>query len=265
MIEKYKRGGIGMVLVRMEHTHKVNTGIVGLNGQELVIGDHEYQKERNARTQATVIQTPLSIGRKPIGSKREGIPKYGPIRIPEADIDGINDAVYARPKTEYTWMSDIAPEVQVGDSIYFAWNQTFDGRNVIAKAKDGKSMILRIAYDTIHAVVRDGKIIPIGGNVLIDPIWENFDSTLRPTYYPFNGPDGKPAVRPKSEWIQVKLFEKHKDREGVIKYIGTPLKGQRCALKPGMRVMYKPVLQNLLDIEGGKYFVMRQDQILLYR
>lgn len=264
MTEKYSRGGVGSILVRMEHIHEAGTGILGLDGKELVVGDTRLEKERRARTNATVIQVPISLGRKPIGSTKTGLPAYGPSRLPEADVS-VHDAIYARPQNKITWMSDIAPEVKVGDKIFFPWTQTLDSRNVIAKARDGKSVIVRISYDTVYAVIRERKIIPIGGHILIDPVFETWDHILKPTFYNFNGPDGKPAPRPKSEWIAVKTAPKHIDREGVVKHIGTPLKGQRCALKPGTRVLYKPKLQNMVDIEGEKYFIMRQDQILLYR
>lgn len=265
MIEKYKRGGVGFIIVKLDNVFKTSTGIVGLDGKELVIGDPEFQKEKRAQIYGEVIMTPISLGKKPMGQKKSGLPKYGAIRLPEADIDQIHDAVYSKPKLEYQWVHDIAPEVEVGDRVYFNWNQVFDQRNMIAKANGGKSFIFKISYDTVYCVIRAGQVIPIGGNVLIDPVWESFESILRPTYYPFKDATGQPAVRPKKEWIQVKTAPKHIDREGVIKHIGTPLKGDKCQLKVGMKVLYKPNLQNLLDIEGGKYFILRQDQILLYR
>lgn len=265
MIEKYKRGGVGYILAKFEKTHETGTGIMGLDGKELVIGDTDYQKERRARIFGTVIQIPVALGKKPLYSEKSGVPGYGAIRLPEADIEVIHDAVYARPQNKVKWFHDMLPEVQIGDRVYCAWTQIFDQRNMIAKAPDGKSFIFKISYDCIYCVVREGKIIPIGSHILVDPVFDAWESQLKPTYYPFNGPDGKPAVRPKKEWMQVKVHERHRDREGIIAHIGSPLKGERCALKKGMKILYRPKLQNLLDIEGGKYFILRQNQVMLYR
>lgn len=264
MIDKYKRGGIGFVIAKLDTVFKTSSGVLGLTGKEIINGDPEYQKERRAQIFGEVMMIPVSLGKKPLYQVPIGIPKYGAIRLPEADIDVIHDAVYARAGNGFKWFSDMAPEVQVGDRVYFSWTNVHDQRNMIAKSPDGKSFIFKIAYDTIYCVVREGKIIPIGGHVLIDPVWESFESILRPTYYDFKDKFGKPIAKPKSEWIQVKSAPKHVDREGVVAHIGTPLKGDTCVLKPGMKVLYKPKLQNLLDVEGNKYFIVRQNQILLY-
>lgn len=265
MIEKYKRGGVGYCLIKLDAIYKTGTGITGLDGKELVVGDTDYAKEKHANTSGVVIQLPVDLGKHPLTSKRMGFPKYGASRLPEKDVEQISHALYSRPTASWKFRNDIAPEVELNDKVYFQWQAVFDKRNLIAQAPDKKSFIFKVAYDLIYCAVREGKIIPIGAHVLIDPVWESFDSILRPTYYPFNGPDGKPAPRPKKEWIQVKTAPKNIDREGIIAHIGTPLKGDKTPLKAGMKVLYKPVMKNLLDVEGGKYFIMRQDQILCYK
>lgn len=260
---KYTRGGVGSLLVQMSAVYKTGTGIKGLNGQELVLGDEGYAKEKHANTSGVVIQIPVSYGKHPIGSSRSGFPAYGASRLPEADVV-IKDVFYARPNNKIKFRNDIEPEIQVGDKVYCPWTAVFDKRNLIAKGADGKSFIFKVAVDLVYAVVRAGKIIPIGSHVLIDPVFESWESILRPTYYDFKDKFGKPMERPKSEWLQVKTAPKQIDRQGIIKHIGSPLKGETCQLKPSMKVLYKPNLKNLLEIEGEKYFIMRQDQILLY-
>lgn len=265
MIEKYRRGGINNVLIKMDSVYKMGTGITGLDGKELVLGDPDYDKQRNANTSGTVILTPVALSKKPLYGISPGIPGYGAIRLPDADIEAPSEAIYARPRNRYKAINDIIPEVQVGDKIYVPWTAIHDKRNLVADTPDKKSFIFRVPYELIYCVVREGKVIPIGAHVLVDPLFEEMESILRPTYYQFNGPDGRPAVRPKSEWVQTKVITRHQDRTGVIAHIGLPLKGERCALEVGMKVLYKPKLQNLLDIEGKKYFILRQNQILLYQ
>lgn len=265
MTGQYSRGGVGYLIVRFEKVYETGTGILGLDGKELIIGDTDYNREKRARIFGTVIQVPISLGKKPISSEKAGFPGYGAIRLPD-DMDAqISDAIYSRPKNRIRFMSDIVPDVQLDDRIYCSWTQVFDQRNLLAKSANGKVFVFRVSYDTVYCTVRDEKIIPIGGNVLIDPIWDTWETILKPSYYPFNGPDGKPAVRPKSEWIQVKTAPKTVDREGIITHLGEPLKGDRCTLKPGMRVLFKPNLKNLTEIEGSKYFIVPQNKILLYR
>lgn len=264
MIEKYARGGTGYCLVKLDAVYKKSTGILGVDGKELVLGDPDYNKEKHANTAGTVIQIPVSLGKHPISSERSGWPAYGAIRLPDKDIN-ISDAIYSRPQNKIKFRNHIEAEVQVGDKAYFQWQVVFDKRHLIAQAPDKSSFIFKVNYDLIYAVVRAGQIIPIGSNVLIDPIFETWDHTLKPTYYPYNDRTGKPMVRPKKEWIQIKVAPKHVEREGVIKHIGSPLKGEKCYLKKEMKVLYKPKLQNLLDVEGSKYFILRQNQIILYK
>lgn len=266
MIEKYSRGGVGHILVKLDTVYKTATGIKGLNGQELVLGDPDYAKERHANTSGVVIQVPVSYGKHPIGSERVGFPAYGPSRFPnDTDVE-IKDVFYARPRNKVKFRNDISPEIQVGDVVYFQWNAVFDKRNLIAQSKDKKSFIFKVPVDIVYCCVREGKIIPIGGHVLIDPIMESWESIYKPTYFPFiDHKTGKQAVRPKKDWIQIRTAPKQIDRQGIIKHIGTPLKGDRCALEVGMKVLYKPNLKNLLDVEGEKYFIMRQNQILCYQ
>lgn len=264
MIEKYKRGGVGFILVKLDAVYKKSNGILGVDGKEIILGDPDYNKEKNANTSGTVIQIPVALGKHPISSERSGWPAYGAIRLPEADIN-ISDAIYSRAQNKIKFRNDIKADVQVGDKVYFQWQAVFDRRHLIAQAPDKSSFIFKVNYDLVYAVVRDGKIIPIGSNILIDPVFETWENTFKKTYYPYNDRTGKPMVRPKKDWIQIKVAPKHVEREGVIKHIGSPLRGEKCVLKEGMKVLYKPKLQNLLDVEGNKYFIIRQNQIILYK
>ena len=264
MIEKYKRGGVNDLIIKMDEVYKTGSGVLGLDGKEIVLGDADYNREKNAKTVGTVILTPVSLSKKPLYGLPDGVPGYGPLRLPDADVSP-HSAIYATPKNQYKFINDIIPEVQIGDKVYVAWTAIFDRRNMIAQAPDKKSFIFRVPYEQVYCCVRDGKVIPIGAHVLIDPIFETWESILKPVYYDFKDALGQPVPKPKDQWIQVRTAPKHVEREGVIKHIGTLLKGDTCLLKPGMKVLYKPKLQNLLEIEGQKYFIVRQNQILLFK
>lgn len=265
MIGQYKRGGVGYVLVKLDTVYKFKSGIKGLDGQDLVLGDEEFDRQRNAKTHGEVIQLPIALSKAPLYNIPPGFPAYGPIRFPDSDVDTIATAFYSVPNNKYKFQNDIAPEVEIGDQVFFPWTVTHDKRNLIAKAPDNKSFIFKLSYDLIYAVKRAGKVIPIGGHVLVDPLFETWDSILKPTYYPFKNPDGTWVERPKSEWIQIKTVPRTVDRTGVIKYIGTPLSGEKLRLKVGMKILYKPKLQSLQDIDGEKLFIIPQNQVLCYQ
>jgi co-chaperonin GroES (HSP10) len=105
-------------------------------------------------------------------------------------------------------------------------------------------------------------MIMIGSHVLIDPILETFDEILRPTYYDIKDKFGNFIQRPKKEWIQIKTAPSKKDRQGIVVEVGTPLRGEKCYIKKGDKILFKPNMKNLIKIEGKSYFVLRQDQIL---
>jgi hypothetical protein len=268
MLEKFKRGGVGHCLIKLDRVYDDATGVKGIGGQELVLGDPDFRKERRARTWGTIVQVPISMGNHPLYQVRNGFPAYGPVRLPEADIDPPSNSIYSTPKNTYKFMSDISQDLVVGDKVYFSWMATYDKKNLVARTapdqKGNESFIFRVSYDLIYCAIRGKEVIMIGGNVMVDPIMETMDSIFVPTYYPFKDRTGKPMLRPKNEWIQKKVAPEHIDREGIVAHVGDPIKGEFCYIRPGMKVIYKPSLKSMLDIEGKKYFIVPQNQILCY-
>lgn len=265
MLEKYKKGGTGSVLVVLDAIHNASTGVLGLDGKELV-SDTTFDQQRRAMTCGKVIQLPVAMGSMPIDFRAPGFPGYGPLRTPNTgEPDDAHPALYAIDKiSQAKLMSDIEPEVQIDDVIYFSWMATHNARNMIAKSQSkdgGTKYIFRIPYDQIYCAVRDGKIIMIGSYVLIDPVFESWDEILRATYYPFMGRDGRPKKRPKKEWLQIKVAPEQKDRMGIVAAVGSPLRGDKCYLEAGMKILYKPRLKSMKEIEGKKCFILRQNQI----
>lgn len=262
----FSKGGSGYVLIKITgNLFNTKTGIKGLDGQDLQV-DSTFQKERRARLDGEVIQTPFYMGNAPISQIPIGYPSYGQIRDIKEDMDDSVPQLYAATGGlyEYKMMSDIIQEVNIGDKIYFKWRVTFNHKNLMAQSVGNgtPTWIFRCQYDNIYCKVTDGKITMIGSHVLIDPVKETWDEILHPTYYDIKGADGKYIPRPKSEWIQVKTAPGNKDRQGVVAEVGTPLKGEKCLLSKGDRILFKPNMKSLLTIEGKQYFVLRQDQIV---
>lgn len=267
MIGEYTRGGYNAVLVKIENSvFRDDSGITGLDGKPIQI-DSSYQPERRLKYSGVVVQLPIGLGNAPISQVSSGFPGYGAIRrFDDDDMDEPHPALYQLGGNyQYKFLSDIEQEVKLGDKIYFKWKTLHNRGNLVAETKgSSKSWIFRVPYDNIICSIRDEKIIMIGSNVLIDPIFESWEEILVPTFYPYKDALGMPIQRPKDQWIQTKTAPTHKNKIGKVAAIGSPLKGEECYLKVGDRISYKPNFRNFTEIEGGKYFVLRQDQILAY-
>lgn len=260
----FKRGGVGYVLIKTDSIHEVGVNVVGKDGQQLIT-DVTYLPQQRTRVYGTVIQLPVQMGMGVISMSMPGVPGYGAIRTyNNHDMEQPHPAFYKiGGTTKYKFMSDIFPEVELNDKIYFKWRALSSKQNLIASSKgEPKEFIFKVSYDQIICIVRGEKIIPVGSYVLVDPEMETFKEILSPTFYPTPGPDGKPVARPESEWIMKKLFPENKPKHGMVMHIGKPLRGEFCEIQRGMRVLLKLNLKNLYTIEGNKYIVVRQDKIL---
>lgn len=267
MIGEYSRGGFNAVLVKIENTvFREDSGIRGLDGKPIQI-DSTYQPERRLKFSGVVVQLPIGLGNAPLTQVPPGYPSYGAIRqMNDGEQDDPHPALYSSGGNyEYKFMSDIPQEVLLGDLIYFKWKALHNRSNLVAETKGSpKVWIFRIPYDQILCVVRNKEIIPIGSQVLIDPIFESWDNILRPTFYPYKDKFNKPIPRPKSEWLQTKVAPGHLNRTGIVSHIGSPLIGEQVYLKIGDKISYKPNFKNFIEIEGRNYFALRQDQILAF-
>ena len=70
---------------------------------------------------------------------------------------------------------DFKANVQVGDKLYFNFLVTVDDENRIEI--DGKEYWM-VDYFNAIALVRDGKVMPVGDYILIEPIEEKIESSL---------------------------------------------------------------------------------------
>lgn len=259
----FKRGGVGYVLIRTTATHDNVTDFKGLNGKAIEV-DVTYNPKERARIHGNVIQTPVEMGMVPIQQTSPGWPGYGVIRkIKDHDMDSPMAALYSKgANMNYKFMQDIVDDVRLTDTIYFKFRVLSNLNNRIAKAPDDSEFIYRVAYDQIYCIVREGNIIPVGGNVFIDPELDTLNSIQVPTYYPHLNEKGERVARPKDQWIWRKEFPEMVDRIGTVTHIGPPLKGDTCSIKVGMKVLYKTRLKSLHKVEGTKYIIIPQNQIL---
>lgn len=260
----FKRAGVGFVLIKTDSIREQRVNITGENNKVLFT-DVTYLPQQSTRVYGTVVCLPVAMGMNVLSMEHAGIPGYGAIRkYANDDMDNAHPAFYKiGGTTKYKFGYDIYPEVQEGDLIYFKWPVLNNKQNLMASTRtEPKEFLFKVPYDMIICVVRDGKIIPVGSHILVDPEVETFEEILSPTYYPTPGPNGEKVERPKKDWIMKKAFPQGKERQGTVKHVGRPLRGQVSELKPDMKVLLKLNLKNLYTIEGNKYIVIRQDKIL---
>lgn len=127
-----------------------------------------------------------------------------------------------------------------------------------------EKMYMRPNGDTYYK-----KITMIGSYCLITPDHETWDDIAIPTPMVINGKkligeDGKPIMKPKSEWIVTKSRPGEKYLCGWINYIGSPLKGDTKELAAGMYISFRPNANAVLKFEGKDYFRMLQRNIVGY-
>lgn len=148
---------------------------------------------------------------------------------------------------DYRHISSIVPEVQIGDTVYFSY-VAVNRHNLLEW--EGKSYY-SVNYSKILCTVREGKIIPIGGNIMCEE------------YY---GADAEPievegrkmyGIVSKSGFIS-EILHKPLEQYATVKIIGTPLKEDSdTGLKEGNVVVFKKKMSFKNNIEGKDYLFLK--------
>lgn len=317
MDTRYNRGGSGQVIVEVEERYQEKK-----NGLFI---DTTYDPMKHTQRCGKVLQEPMDMGMGLVEQVPVGFPGYGPVRgkgnVTEQDA---HHAIYAIGGVlQYRWTKDIAPEVRVGDKIWFTPRVLFDEKNLLEtiSLSGRKKHIFRVPYDQIYCAVReydisefDGAVLfgtehgmteevlkaqfekkfkkdlpnldrvetfierpknpkevakvtlqdfqMIGGWCLLEPIHEEWDTIFRKTFYDHVDAQGNPIERPKEQWIQMKVMPDMDKMRAYVRHFGTPMAGDECELEKGMKVAFRPIAGFIQEIEGTKYIVCRQNQIL---
>lgn len=219
--------------------------------------DPSFDPHRHVRTYGEVIQLPLKLNKIPIMQIPRGTPPY-----------------FDQAPFEYKWVSDIKREVKIGDRIYFHFNTIMRlGANIVREIMEpGTSKVIewwfKVRYDSVLCAVREGKIIPIGSYVLVEPDMESIEDILIPIAVmgadgkPLRHPDGSPVLQTKDKWLQKKVAPSAKPLRGWVRHIGSPLEGDVCELQVGQMIYYRPNADWQNNIEGTDYYLIRQKHII---
>lgn len=150
--------------------------------------------------------------------------------------------------------SEIVPEVQVGDRVYFHYNAISEMSRVLLEYSQDYDH--SIPYSMIFCAVRNGEIIMIGSRVLCE---KYYDPDI--TFEEINGV--VIPVKKSKSGIIMEMNVKHNPHKAVLRHIGNPLRGQkRVDARPGDLVYYEKDADFENTIEGREYLCMKQENLL---
>jgi co-chaperonin GroES (HSP10) len=147
---------------------------------------------------------------------------------------------------DYRFVDSIVPEVQIGDTVYFNY-VSVNKQNLIEY--EGKSYC-NINYSAILCVVREGKIIPIGGNIMCKEYYGK-----GATFTEVGGV--KVFGELSSSGLITSIIKKPSQRHAVVRITGTPLKGDSIEVSPGDVIMFPNKFGFKNNIEGKDYLFVK--------
>jgi co-chaperonin GroES (HSP10) len=144
----------------------------------------------------------------------------------------------------------IKPKVKKGDLVYFHYNTLTEARELKV---DGESVYM-LEYHRIFCRVKDGKIEMVGSWVLVEGVdkdIQEFDA-------------GGLSVRGKQTRSGLVLVEDGQvAHTGIIAAIAEPNDGEPALdVQPGDKVIFEKNSEFENEIEGKKYFLMHQDDLM---
>lgn len=218
---------------------------IGTNKNIILAAD--YRPEHNIKIDAEVVTVPNKISQRLFAMNQVGPPMY-----------------YEGSPSEVIFTDRIPIIAQPGDKVYIHYNammMNYKEPFHIEGSGDNQTIYLKILYERILCIVRDGEIIPNATWTLVEPDMETWDDILIPTYFPANLTGGKKVQRPKKEWLAMKSRPDAKLLQGFVRHVGPPLIGDELDLKQGQKILYKKDADFRVTIEGQEYFLIKQKDI----
>jgi co-chaperonin GroES (HSP10) len=147
----------------------------------------------------------------------------------------------------------IKQEILPGDKIYFHYLAA-DEEEIMTHPDNGRKM-LRVPESSIFCIVREGKIIPYGGHVFAKPMYSDDIQEVEV--------GGKKIMaRVSASGLVTSTQVSFIKNSTVVKYIGESLDGEDLGVRPGDTVVMEVNSHKEYEIEGEKYHVFEQSDIL---
>jgi co-chaperonin GroES (HSP10) len=195
--------------------------------------DTTYNPEHHIRTSAEVVGVPSRFESGTLAHKYPGSPpprSYSP--------KSKMTSLYYHKHTFYT-AADCEIDIEVGDTIYFHYlaiqyeqfgraSQTYLNRD-----EEGYEYH-QINTDTLMAVLKDGKVVPLLGRVF-----------------------AKPSQEDDLDKHGFKLLKHNKYIQGKVTHVGSPIGDQDADVSAGDDIVYLNHSEFENEIEGEYYYVMK--------
>lgn len=226
-------------------TTRLHNDSIDLGGKKLFL-EVGYDPARHVCIHGEVTSVPVRLSPGiMISQQHRGLPSY-----------------YEQTPYSYRFLDDVEQDVEVGDKIFFHFN-TVKSHNIVKVdgTAPNRTWYIKVRYDQVICAVRNGEIIMIGGHTLIDPDFESWADISVPTYSDLLDEDGKKIVKPENQWLVTKSSPTYKHRTGFVKKVGKPLRGDKCEIKEGQKILYQTNADWMVRIEDRDYFVIKQRNI----
>lgn len=110
------------------------------------------------------------------------------------------------------------------------------------------------------------RVVMIGSYVFIRPDMETWEEISIPIPETINGkvllgPDGKPKMKPKEQWLVCKKEPEARYLQGWVIHTGNPLRGDKEFLRQGMYVYFQRDADTVIKFEGNEYYRLRQRHV----
>lgn len=268
------KSGVNRVLFRI--FNRTNDALV-VNGKKVYL-DTRFDNKHLTQS-GKVLQVPFRLDSRPLTDPKEflGQPHY----VCRDNGKGQPHPFYSNRIPKFHQFRDIAPEVKIGDTIFFYYTTLMDPNNNFVSSgfkndfgifekyrgvrDDGiidNYEVWSVRYDRILCALRENEIIMIGDHVLVEPDMETEDDILHPVYYDPSLTGGKMVLKPKKEWLLVKPNTEPKHRLGWVRKVGTPLKGTETDFKEGDRIVFHKNADYPIEVNGKQYYCMKKNHIL---
>jgi hypothetical protein len=288
------------VMVRVPSIFCDESKFKGVDGKSLLI-DVTFNPEQHVRNYGEVVSVPDDLFEYPIATNHIGLPSYHDYPtyswktvadIPLEVCEG--DKVYFHPNC---LLPDVADQ-RYNKMYMFSKNEDgkmyhyfkvkyelifaavrFEPINTLTapwswkKEADLKPHIRtngqkRYYYTDEHGhdQIYEKKVVMVGSYVMVEPDLETWDDISIPTPETINGKilldkNGQTIYKPKEQWLVTKAMPQDHYLRGWVRYVGTPLQGDKPFLKPGNYVFFQRFADTKMVFEGFTFFRMRQRHI----
>jgi hypothetical protein len=261
---EYPIGGVGYVLVEVESRYENKTGAKGVGGQDIIV-DTRWEPLKYVKTCGKVVQVPYAMGERIIRQISIGFPGYGARR--GKSMEAAHAAIYAIGGVyKYKRLSDIAPEVKIGDTIWFNRGVLNREENIVDEFdRDGvKVYIFKVDYDLVICIEREDGPQMIGGWCFLEPMFENWRKTKIPTFYEAIDKEGNKVPKPESEWIVTAMQPSQEKLMARLICFGTPLKGDTFEYPLGATVFIRKQVKWGYQYKGRTFTLIPQWDIFAH-